>query len=185
MIAATNHPYRIARVCCSPSARRLSKAGQSASSPGCPATRIIDDQTYDGRAGGASRRFGARGCDRHAPAHRQGRVHVGSVGPARLLLLLSPVPFDTRTTTLAGRFGARSFSQALSQIDGIGRRANAILAAVIQNGRQGTFQRLAKGPHRHSSVPFRKSGSDEDNRRAEGFGRVRTEYGAQRNVFVG
>lgn len=36
-------------------------------------------------------------------------------------------------TDLAGRFGARSFSQALSQIDGIGRRANAILAAVIQN----------------------------------------------------
>jgi len=72
---------------------------------------------------------------------------------------------------LAGRFGARSFSQALSQIDGIGRRANAILAAVIQNGRQGTFQRLAKGPHSHSSVPFRKSGSDEDNRRAEDTGR--------------
>lgn len=132
MIAATNHPYRIARVCCSPSAPRLSKAGLSDSSPGRPATTFDDAQMYDGHRAGATRRFGARGCGRHTPAHRQGLAHVARAWNGRGFSLTALFPFDALTTNLPGLRSRRSLS-----FIGIGRRANAILAS-IQHGRQGT-----------------------------------------------
>lgn len=59
------------------------------------------------------------------------------------------------------------------------------LVAIIHHRRKGVLKRSSERHPSHLSKAFRKSGSDEDHRRAEGFGRVGTEYGAQRNVFVG
>lgn len=58
------HQAKIARDR-SPSSVRLSKAGQSASSPGCPATTFHDHEqrTTHRRAGAAHTRLGAGGCD--------------------------------------------------------------------------------------------------------------------------
>lgn len=67
---------------------------------------------------------------------------------------------------------------------GIGSGCSRSLA-IIHHRRKGVLKRSSERRPSHLSKAFRKSGSDEDHRRAEGFGRVGTEYGAQRNVFVG
>ena len=85
--------------------------------------------------GTTGRRFAGLGC------HRRGFEF-----PA-------PRGYDL-LTYLAGRFGVRSFSSALSLFDGIGRRANVPVANLIHR-HQGRLQRFAKGQPRHLSAPVR------------------------------